>query len=603
MPPKSRARAKSKPKATATKAKTSSSRKGTKQKAGGVKRAKCTTPTPPPLTGALPTLLLDTGGWTIRHAVLHPTPVQTGDMNVEVKPTHSPNVSAKPKHQLTTLLASQVNTIQNKSQLIVTRPMERGYITDLGTQFQIWDVILQTENLDTNHSFSNGGVRGVMPSLLSNKKKTPMMGMGGDGGNVNKMFTHTTAVFTLCQPFTPRCIIDNEDEVWYRDFGFGRVGRRLGACCSAYKYLQEGKGGKRQNVNDSIVIDDDETGCCCVIDCGFSMTSIVPTVNTSAIEKGIKRINVGGKLLTNLLKQTVSYRKFNLMDEFYIVNEAKESLCFVSMDFDKDMKIARESREGTREYDREFVLPDFADTFHGSVRLPPMLQRMQDLEQREQSKNMQDGPSHKEVPSDQKADEDETTKEQEKMECEDENSDQDSDDETEEQARLRILKQREEERRRRELEESERQALLISVERFTIPEVLFRPSDIGMEQLGLAESIVQSIEALDPIYRAAMYQNIILTGGNVKIPYFRERLEAELRTIAPINYKIRIYVPKDPENYAWNGAQALIRDEKFVGNIYMDRTEYETMKESGGSSNGIWNAKLNQGLEPGFTYI
>ena len=55
-----------------------------------------------------------------------------------------------------------------------------------------------------------------------------------------KIFTHTTAVFCLAQPFTPRCIIKKEeDEVSFCDFGFGRVGRRLGACCSAFHYLKE----------------------------------------------------------------------------------------------------------------------------------------------------------------------------------------------------------------------------------------------------------------------------------------------------------------------------------------------------------------------------
>ena len=34
-------------------------------------------------------------------------------------------------------------------------------------------------------------------------------------------------------------------------------------------------------------------------------------------------------------------------------------------------------------------------------------------------------------------------------------------------------------------------------ERFTIPEMLFHPSDVGIQEMGLSEAIVYSIESLD----------------------------------------------------------------------------------------------------------
>ena len=36
----------------------------------------------------------------------------------------------------------------------------------------------------------------------------------------------------------------------------------------------------------------------------------------------------------------------------------------------------------------------------------------------------------------------------------------------------------------------------MNVERFTIPEILFRPSMIGIDQAGIAESIYNSVEEL-----------------------------------------------------------------------------------------------------------
>lgn len=46
--------------------------------------------------------------------------------------------------------------------------------------------------------------------------------------------------------------------------------------------------------------------------------------------KSIRRLNIGGKMLTNLLKEAVTYRQWNMMDEYHIVNDAKEQVGAVS---------------------------------------------------------------------------------------------------------------------------------------------------------------------------------------------------------------------------------------------------------------------------------
>ncbi len=48
--------------------------------------------------------------------------------------------------------------------------------------------------------------------------------------------------------------------------------------------------------------------CGLVIDCGFSSTHLVPIFDGNVLLNGVKRINVGGKVLTNYLKELVSYR-------------------------------------------------------------------------------------------------------------------------------------------------------------------------------------------------------------------------------------------------------------------------------------------------------
>ena len=60
--------------------------------------------------------------------------------------------------------------------------------------------------------------------------------------------------------------------------------------------------------------------CHLVIDSGFSFTSIVPFFGGLPLRHATVRIDVGGKLLTNLLTENLSYKEINLKGEGYLVN-------------------------------------------------------------------------------------------------------------------------------------------------------------------------------------------------------------------------------------------------------------------------------------------
>jgi actin-related protein 6 len=82
-------------------------------------------------------------------------------------------------------------------------------------------------------------------------------------------------------------------------------------------------------------------------------------------------------------------------------------------------------------------------------------------------------------------------------------------------------------------------------ERITVPEILFNPSDIGIYQAGIPETIVQSVTALHPDMHATMYSNIVLMGGCTMFKGFKERLETELRALVPAEYPINITLPAE----------------------------------------------------------
>jgi actin-related protein 6 len=74
-------------------------------------------------------------------------------------------------------------------------------------------------------------------------------------------------------------------------------------------------------------------------------------------------MNIGGKVLTNYLKETVSFRYYNMMEETYLMNDIKEALCYVSRDFKSELRIAKSGTTLSQRY----VLPDFSVNRNGRV--------------------------------------------------------------------------------------------------------------------------------------------------------------------------------------------------------------------------------------------
>ncbi len=83
------------------------------------------------------------------------------------------------------------------------------------------------------------------------------------------------------------------------------------------------------------------------------------------------------------------------------------------------------------------------------------------------------------------------------------------------------------------------QVLALNNERFMVPEVLFQPSDIGLQQAGLPQAIVEAVEATPPDLHPLLYSNVLCTGGCATCPGFRERLYNELKPLVPDDYEVK----------------------------------------------------------------
>lgn len=205
--------------------------------------------------------------------------------------------------------------------------------------------------------------------------------------------------------------------------------------------------------------------CCIVIDMGYSFTHIIPFVKGERVKSAIRRIDIGGKVLTNHLKEIISYRQLNVMDESYVINQVKEDSCFVSQNFYGDMEVAKK-RFPENTIVREYVLPDFTSIKRGYLRAPVS------------SKSTDD-----------------------------------------------------------------QQLLRLTNERFTIPELLFHPSDVGIRQMGLAEVIFDACKACPEKALGHLLPNIVCVGGCAMFAGMAERLEKEVRALAPDYIDVKVTVP------------------------------------------------------------
>ena len=118
------------------------------------------------------------------------------------------------------------------------------------------------------------------------------------------------------------------------------------------------------------------------------------------------------------------------------------------------------------------------------------------------------------------------------------------------------------------------QTVSMSKERFRAPEVLFDPSLIGSEEMGVADVLVKSIMKSDLDLRPTLFSHIVLAGGSTLTPGFGDRLLSEVRASAPPHTRIRISAPPERINSAWAGGSILASLATFK-NMWVLREEYE----------------------------
>lgn len=347
--------------------------------------------------------------------------------------TETPNALIRGRDK-TVYVGQDLTKCKDYASLVFKRPSEKGQLINWDIQKAVWD------NLFYN----------------------PQTGVDTD-----------SSLLLTQYPLTLPQVSANIDQVVFEEYGFEQYHRTEAANLVAWSSGQ--------------CLD-----ACLVVDAGFNATHVTPVLFGQVHEPGIRRVNVGGKTMTNLLKETVSFRHYNMMDETYIINRVKEKVCFVSQDFDKDLDLAKK----TKSLQVEYALPDYKTTKLGYV----VDRKQHDI--------------------------------------------------------------------------SELQTLKLGNERFTMPEILFDPSIIDLQQSGLCETIAESIQASPKEFRSLLCSNIVIVGGCAKLPGFQSRLEKDLRPLIPSEYHMKTRLDDKPDFTTLQGGKVLV-DQPGFSNLCVTKQEYD----------------------------
>ncbi|KAJ1772332.1 Actin- protein 6 [Coemansia sp. RSA 1813] len=247
------------------------------------------------------TLVLDNGSYTIKCGYAE----DSNANQPQQQPQVIPNTVTRTKRTRRVCVADLAEaSAADLSGLYYRSPFERGYLVHWDAELVIWDRVLSDD------------VLGCAPR------------------ETHLMLTEPVLNF--------RQIQRSMDEVVFEEYGFASAVRT-----PATRLAVEAAGKASE--------------CTVIVDVGHAFTYVVPYWGGRQVVQGIRRVDIGGRMLTNYLKETVSFRYWDMMDETYIMSAVKEQTCFVSQDFDRDQEAAAAVRV-------DYVLPDFVHSKRGFVR-------------------------------------------------------------------------------------------------------------------------------------------------------------------------------------------------------------------------------------------
>ncbi|RYP68775.1 hypothetical protein DL770_008385 [Monosporascus sp. CRB-9-2] len=427
------------------------------------RKSKAQQPPPPSRT-----LVLDNGADTIKAGFV------SDDAAID-QPRIIPNCISRDRDRKI-YVGSELDRCKDFGEIVFRRPVEKGFIVNWEAQKEIWE----------REFFDEKAPQRCDPS--------------------------ETRLLLAEHPNSLPVLQTNCDQMVFEEFGFASYYRGNGPSFNAYHDIQ----AIFRTPRDPDAVARLPAEIILLVDSGYSHTTVSPILNGRPIHPAVRRLDVGGKLMTNYLTRLLSLRHYDMRNDTYIVNEMKEAACYVSLDFAGDLEKSwkgtrgerRESYLGGGGVAKDYVLPDFHTRSRGVVR---------DYDPSRASRAKK--PAAGEL-----AGED---------------------------------------------------VLTLRNERFAVPELLFHPSDVGLRQSGIADLVLQSLRALPVGLWPALLANVVVVGGNSLFDGFVQRLQQEIVQRVPDDCVVRVARPRDPVASTWLGGANLARRREHVDALAVTKQEYE----------------------------
>uniref|UniRef100_A0A7E4ZXF7 Actin-related protein 6 n=2 Tax=Panagrellus redivivus TaxID=6233 RepID=A0A7E4ZXF7_PANRE len=237
-----------------------------------------------------------------------------------------------------------------------------------------------------------------------------------------------------------------------------------------------------------------------VVDAGHAFTHIVPFLLGLPCLEQTMRIDVGGKYMTNMLRDKISYSQVDVKSEFRIVSEIKEDVCSFATDIRATLNKLRETKDVVKYY-----LPDFNLIRRGRFKTAGEPAEYADLT-----------------------------------------------------------------------------AITLGPERYVVPEILFHPDLINIDQVGLKEGIVKVCNGTFDydLFGKYMLENVYVVGGSAALPGLKDRLIHDLSNVfaigdAPSDFANCIQIPPNPVTEPWHAASYLLKYDSVFTDRFVSKKEYQ----------------------------
>ncbi|GET88258.1 actin-like protein, putative [Leishmania tarentolae] len=401
-----------------------------------------------------------------------------------------PNCVGAAVYAGTGIMGDQLDHLPHYHGLMVRRPVDRGFVVDGGLQARVWEYVLQHFSIESEAEVD----------------------------------------VWLTVPFAaPKAVAQLLWLLCTRSFRFGSVTVVSSSFMSliAYTFARDASAPSsvsRKRPRRSVGTDVQalrgytaasaaDGGMAIMVDVGFSATTVTPYVNYIPVHSSIVRLDVGGKVLTNRLKEYISFSQMNVMEDTWLINHIKERCCVVARHPRCSLQRYAALWKGRTREEVEAVVGTVSTLRRegggGGDGQSPRLQRPGAPEA--DALTSPDVPIRYYLPTIPAL------------------------------LPLGVLEAELPSRlpKTSGVDASALQHLLLCQERFLIPELLFTPADVGINQQGVAQAITEGIfqrgllQHLTGLLRPLLLRNVCVYGGTASQSNFGDRLEAEVAAVAP----------------------------------------------------------------------